>query len=261
MCGFRKMKKIDLLTAFIMFVVLAASFSWGLQQKKVEIVRTMKVKEATDWGILTGETAAMRGVQNITFYNTLDESLEAFAGSEVGARKYLPEDYQEIIRFQEDIYIFSIWAGMQWANEPYLYSFLFKMKEEDNKISYPLYTWPQSMVGLWDSEPIYEDRDRVVRDIVMSYFFREATAIANNGASIYYGVGLDEGIKNLHILGQAPDEIIRLEFGGKEYYFWYYKDGTAFTEKFEAGNHLGEITMEEMAGYFQVSLEGKETGK
>lgn len=150
-----------------------------------------------------------------------------------------PQNFQEIIKFEEGSYSFIFIPGYITDRPffrpppPTLYSFMFM--ENENGMLTPVYMWAHGIEALfYDTRGIWYDEDRVARDIVMAYVQKGVTSRVNGNIPLYYGVGVGPPPNYIFILGEEPDRIIPFEFSGEEYFFWY------FTES----SHFGEILSE-----------------
>lgn len=143
-------------------------------------------------------------------------------------------DFQEIIRFDEGVYSLIFVPGFvetHWfrPNTPTVFSFMFEKKE--NGMLTPVYRWTHGIEALWhDTRGMWDDEDRVARDILMSYIQAETTAVINNGIPLYYGIGMGAPPGYIYILGETPDRVIPFEFDGEQYFFWYFSSPTQFGE-------------------------------
>ena len=145
-----------------------------------------------------------------------------------------PDNFQEIMRFEEGSYSFVFVPGYTGGTffgprTPTLYSFMFM--ERSNKMLTPVYMWAHGIEALaYDTRGVWYDEDRVARDIVMSYVQEEMTSRVNGGIPLYYGVGVGNPPNYISVLGQEPDGIVPFEFSGETYFFWYFTSPTQFGE-------------------------------
>ena len=197
-----------------------------------------------------GETSVKKSSPNETVlpnYISIEVSIEEYYRNEprvFDKEHYTPPQMQdEVIRFENEEYLLVIFAGKEWNKFHCLLNFIFRKNGE--KVSYPIYSWSQSVVDYKGHKGIYFEEDRIAKDIVQSYTSGFTERI-NNGQILYYGVGLEEKLQNLTILGYAPTEVIPFEYNTQTYYFWYYLGDYPFTEVLEANELLIKMnTLEE----------------
>lgn len=155
--------------------------------------------------------------------------------------------------FSNQNYELHIW-GYETGSQVVMDCFLIERKE--GLFSEPLTLWKQEV-----EEDIYrkyykgKDNFRVVRDIVTSYMYSDITKKANDGVPIFFGIGQEPEIENLTIGGEKPDEVRRITYKNKEFYFWYYMDGRTIEEKCKQNTELRYMTMDEAVDYFEIKME------
>ena len=146
----------------------------------------------------------------------------------------MPQNYQEIVRFEGDGYkfiflpIYTVLTAIRPRN-PVIISLLFT--ERENEMVSPLDLWTQGIEFLaLDTSGTWHPEDRIARDIVIAHVQESVTSRANGGIPIFYGAGVGYPPTYISILGLQPDNIIPFEFRGNQYFFWYYLSTPHFGE-------------------------------
>ncbi len=216
-------------------------------------VREMTIESGTDWWAMKasptgGATDVVYGKERkpMTYYSSVKEAVEASREGEceIGEENKLFE--------VGDGLIFSVYIENNFMNEIQLVCFL--MNAQDGLYSYPLYIWTQAVESTMFGWQDYDDECRVVRDIALSYAFHNVMEQANDGIPFFYGIGMGEQMEGLTILGKRPDGLDRITYKGKEYYYWYFIDGTEIMRKCDAYQEFPNMTIGEAIEYFQIRL-------
>lgn len=232
------------LTALFIFLVVVG----GRKVLAERDVGKMKVCHATIWNDIVRKEENPK--TEIIFYDTVQNAVNAFWKEDGPEKLEYPNVENEVFRCNYEDQFFCIWIGESVSDIPYMIEAGFNVKE--NLYSYPEYVFWQQIDDLDGELGIYDDSQRVVRDIVASYRHGQETQRANKNTPLYFGACKDDDTKNLSILGVKPDEVKDFEYGGKRYYFWYYMDGLFIQNRVEEYEAFEELSMDEAKEYLKV---------
>lgn len=217
-------------------------------------VRDKLLISASDWEFVVANATKVvfqiRG-GSVPYYERLCSSIDAYYRGDKSKSSYMESEENRVLQLGQK-HIFNIWIE---GTEKEMNLACFLVEEKEGMYSYPLYIWKQSVEGSMSRKGIYYDKDRVARDIAISCYNREITEMANEGIPLIYGAGTGSEITKLTILGKKPDEVIKVMHGGKEFYFWYYLNGTEITDKFDKIENMEKMTMAEAIDYFEIRME------
>ena len=174
---------------------------------------------------------------NLEYFHSVEEAMDAHFFREIARERPPNQNRGEIKRFaevQEMLVIFAMDNDSQYAH------IVFRLHLIDgDMISYPLYFWPQNIAGCSVyRRRVYQDDDRIARDIIWAYTAQHVTSRVNGGEPIFYGVGIGAPPVYMSILGYQPDVIMPFTHSGNEYFFWYYRNAPLFTEVYERYIHV-----------------------
>ena len=195
------------------------------------------------------------GSTRTLMYNSTESSISAFFDEITQTTKM----GDEIIRFEEDGYLLSIYSG-----EAASYSFAFLTRqapiitllllETDNvKYSAPQYFLIHVIDTMYYDYGVWYNEDRIARDVVISHFRGEITSKVNNGNTLFYGVGIG-AIPEISILGYAPDNIIPFVYDDEDYFFWYYYDMSMLSDILEAHIDFEAFTLAEVIELLEIEV-------
>ena len=212
--------------------------------------QTLNMGEVRDWSL---EQRTNLIGDNISFFDTMEDSLQHFHDQEIDNLSSLPLSSEQIISFEKDSYIFAVFPTRHWQGDTLIDLFLFEVRA--NQISYPLYAWVEgverSSIVL---DGIWYDEDRIARDLISAYVVREVTLKVNNGIPIYYGVGIGFPPQQISILGYEPDNIIHFEYDEEDYFFWYYLANPEFGDLISEYIDLSSKTLGEIIELFDIQV-------
>ncbi len=230
----------------ILFIV-GVMFSFLVIITKIISGDERKIYLASDSSIGTGRVMYPEGVEG-TYYESLQSSMDAYwTIKDIDGPA--PTQENEIISFGDD-FLFSIYADELYLLGPAVRCTVVECKS--GLYSCPIYFWCQPVLKTYFEKEMSSEEDKVAISLMTSYSHREATMQANDGLPIFYGVGTEERVNHLSIMGKKPDKIFSYTFEGNIYYFWYYMDGSEFAAHFDKYTDLDQMTVEDAVAYFEI---------
>lgn len=170
--------------------------------------------------------------RHLNYFQSIEEAVDAYFFRVASITSPRPQR-DEIIRFADEQGFFVVFVLESPVNNVPRDALALNFHLTDgDTISYPLYMWLQDIIGCEHLRRVYQDEDRVARDIAWSFLAGDVTSRVNNGIPIFYGVGVGAPPLYMSILGYEPDAIIVFVYNENEYFFWYYLDAMLFNEVF-----------------------------
>ncbi len=224
----------------ISLFLLVSIFLWIILHGETN-VGERKVHQATLWEKAGKEKNGQN--ENSLFYDGAQNAFNAFWASGNAPKLVHPDEDNEIIRFSDKNGSLILWASESIFDTDYIIGSDFEMKGE--LFSFPKDVFWQEIDSMWKRGSVYDERQRVVWDIVASYM---------HNLSICFGICMDDSVENMKIMGKIPDGIKEFEYGGKRYYLWYYNDGKFIWEKIEGNEDFENLNMDEAVRYLEISF-------
>ena len=185
-------------------------------------------------------------MESTEYFVELDKSIKACFYQEKYLSSYMIPDINNIIiSLQENDYLLIVLPADDINKKHNLLTLIFHLKESE--YSYPLAYWYSEIKGDYHSSHyIYQEEDRVARDIVQSYA-RAFTQMVNGGEILFFGAGTSKNMTGFTIMGLMPTEVLCFKYHDNDYYLWYYYGATPFARLLEDkidiynGYTLGEV--------------------
>jgi hypothetical protein len=245
-----KVEVVLIVITSLVAVIIAAAIAFTLYIMYVDYNTPIRDK-ITDIGriyvLLDGRTNADEN--NLSYFDTIDSAITSYFNREVGNLANVPDFSQEIVRFESQDYLLVVFptrTTIVWQRTSVLWFGLLKVNPP--YVSYPIYGWAHGIYELsYSRDGIWYDEDRIARDLIISRAGKNVTSMVNDGVPIYYGVGVGLPPQQISILGSEPDRIVHFEYGGRDYFFWYYLSNPYIDKQMsekvdlESGIVLGEI--------------------
>ena len=227
--------------AILIFVVLFFLIFLWIVVTDGRSVGERKVHQATIWK--EEGTDKDSGNEERVFYNSAQNAVNAFWSSEDIPKLAYPDEDNEIIRFSDEDGSLILWASESIFDTAYIIGFSFEVRGE--LYSFPEDVFWQEMDKMQKRKEIYNDSQRVVRDIV-------ASCVHN--LPVCFGICLDDDMEKLSIMGKNPDGIKEFEYNGKTYHLWYFIDGSFIQEKIKENKNFKDLSMNEAVKYLGISF-------
>ena len=240
-----------LLLMIVVFFVISGVYESYLQgiEMRHRIINARFAFNLTWDGQLPSSTRTLR-------YSSVESSVYAYYSD----NEFQTSDvYDELLVFKEERYNMSIFFG-----ESTSYSFPFLTRNitsitltvlETDGVNYsaPRYIWIQGIETVVGGYGVWNDEDRIARDVVISHFRGDITSKVNNGNTLFYGVGIGN-IPEISILGYAPDNIIPFNYNEEDYFFWYYYDMPMLSDILEAHIDFEAFTLAEVIELLEIEV-------
>lgn len=191
-------------------------------------------------------------------FESLELAVNSYFGNNINDSRFLSREHDQIIFFEEEDYILSIFPGkiagpFYRPNVPSIFLFLLQIRDDERYL--PINQWVQGIEALfYDIRGIWYDEDRIARDLILSYIRSNITMQVNNGIPIYYGVGVGLPPEKILILGHEPDNIIHFEYENEDYFFWYYLSDHDFSNLISNRIDLSSKTLGEIIELFDIQV-------